>query len=150
MLIDILSCFLRYDGHAGGQLMLHHMGSDLTRDADVFCAKIANMVEIARDSPDFFNQIGAFISCICDAACEHRVRLAGGFISIALSVKAVEGAVLQIDPYAVVAPRAKAVVVRESIKRAGRNMLGRRPSTGDLEARSRQIAPRLRARARRR
>jgi hypothetical protein len=33
----------------------------------------------------------------------------------------------------VVAPRAKAVVVREHIKRMGRNVLGRRPSTGHLE-----------------
>ena len=134
MLIDVLSCFLRYDGHAGGQRMLHAMGGELTLDADGFCAKIAAMVEMARDAPDFFNQIGTFVSTICDAACEHRVRLNGGFISIALSVKAVEGAVLQIDQYAVVAPRAKAVVVRESIRRAGRNVLGRRPSTGDLQA----------------
>jgi len=140
MLIDVLSCFLRYDGHAGGQRMLHAMGGELTLDADGFCAKIAAMVEMARDAPDFFNQIGTFVSTICDAACEHRVRLNGGFISIALSVKAVEGAVLQIDQYAVVAPRAKAVVVRESIRRAGRNVLGRRPSTGDLQARHGEMA----------
>lgn len=36
------------------------------------------------------------------------------------------------DPAAVVAPRAKAVVVREHIKRKGRNLLGRSPLTGRL------------------
>jgi hypothetical protein len=36
----------------------------------------------------------------------------------------------QVDPAAVVAPRAKAVVVREHIKRKGRNLLGRSPRTG--------------------
>ena len=59
--------------------------------------------------------------------------LAGGFVSIALSVKVVEGAVVQIDPLAVVAPRAKAVVVREHVKRQGRNLLKRRESTGNVE-----------------
>jgi hypothetical protein len=37
-----------------------------------------------------------------------------------------------VDPAAVVAPRAKAVVVREHIKRKGRNLLGRSPLTGRL------------------
>ena len=42
-----------------------------------------------------------------------------GFISIALGVKVVEGSVLQVDPLCVVAPRAKAVVVREHMRRKG-------------------------------
>ena len=55
-----------------------------------------------------------------------------GFASIALSSKVVEGTVIAIDDHIPVAPRAKKLLVQQSIKRAGRNMLGRDPETGHL------------------
>lgn len=79
-------------------------------------------------------QVGPCVSLICDAACDHHVKLQPGFVSIALSVKVVEGVVIQVDPCAVVAPRAKGVIVREHMKRAGRNMLGRSLSSGGSPA----------------
>lgn len=88
----------------------------------------------ARDEPSFFDKLGECISLICQAACDHQVKLQSGFISIALSVKVVEGALLQVDPLCVVAPRAKAVVVREHMRRKGAKLLGgvRNDATGDL------------------
>jgi hypothetical protein len=78
------------------------------------------------------HQVSGCISLICNSACDHCVKLKSGFISIALSVKVVEGAVIQVDPMAKVAPLAKVVIVREHVKRKGRNLLGRSLSTGHL------------------
>ncbi|EOD32125.1 ABC1 kinase family protein [Emiliania huxleyi CCMP1516] len=141
MLIDILGPraaaraghFLNYEGYEGGALMIEQTAaqSDVS-DAHGFCTKIGEMVNFARDTPTFFDQ-----------ACDHRVRVHAGFISIALSVKVVEGIVIQVDPAAVVAPRAKAVVIRESLKRKGRALLGRTARPGeDADAEARREAER--------
>mmetsp|Transcript_13740 Transcript_13740/g.44017 ORF Transcript_13740/g.44017 Transcript_13740/m.44017 type:complete len:315 (+) Transcript_13740:1165-2109(+) len=144
MLIDILGHFLNYEGYEGGALMIEQTAaqSDVS-DAHGFCTKIGEMVNFARDTPTFFDQVGTSISMICNAACDHRVRVHAGFISIALSVKVVEGIVIQVDPAAVVAPRAKAVVMRESLKRKGRALLGRTARPGeDADAEARREAER--------
>jgi len=132
-LIDVLSSFIQYDGYEGGRLIAERsMAPSELRDLDGFCAKIQTMVELARDSPTFFDQIGDCISIICEAACEHRVKMHGSFVSIALSIKVVEGSVIQVDPEAIVAPRAKPIVVREHMRRKGRALLGRSLETGEL------------------
>lgn len=127
-LIDVLSAFIRYDGYEGGRLMAARSEADAAEEGGTspgvhdlhgFCVKIQKMVEMARDEPSFFDKLGECIGIICQAACDHRIRLQSGFISIALSVKVVEGALLQVDPLCVVAPRAKAVVVREQLRRRG-------------------------------
>lgn len=105
---------------------------DSLHDVEGFCEKIQQMVLWQRDTPTFFDQIGPCIEIICNAACDHHVKLRSGFAAIALSVKVVEGAVVQADPLAVVAPRAKAVIVREHAKRMGRAILNRSLSTGEL------------------
>ena len=137
-LIDVLSAFIRYDGYEGGRLMAARSDADAAeaevsskggaggaggvRDLHGFCVTIQKMVEMARDEPSFFDKLGECIGIICQAACDHHVRLQSGFISIALSVKVVEGALLQVDPLCVVAPRAKAVVVREQLRRKRRKL----------------------------
>ena len=138
-LIDVLTAFIQYDGYTGGKLMaaksaLSGDGAQL-RDLHGFCIKIQKMVEMARDEPSFFDKVGECISIICKAACDHRIKMQAGFISIALSVKVVEGSVLQVDPLCVVAPRAKAVVVREHMRRKGsRAILGNRSlETGHIK-----------------
>ena len=129
----MLSSFIQYDGYEGGRLIAERsMAPSELRDLDGFCAKIQTMVELARDSPTFFDQIGDCISIICEAACEHRVKMHGSFVSIALSIKVVEGSVIQVDPEAIVAPRAKPIVVREHMRRKGRALLGRSLETGEL------------------
>jgi len=136
-LIDVLTAFIQYDGYLGGQLMADRSsvaGAGAVRDLDGFCVKMQGMVEMARDEPSFFEKVGECIGVICQAACDHRVKMQAGFISIALSVKVVEGSVLQVDPLCVVAPRAKAVVVREHMRRKGAHALfgNRSPETGHL------------------
>jgi aarF domain-containing kinase len=134
-LFNVLLSFIQYDGARAARMMAERSPapSEL-RDLDGFCAKIQTMVELARDSPTFFDQIGDFISIICEAACEHRVKMDCTFASIALAIKVVEGTVIQVDPTADVAPRAKKVVVREHLRRKGRVLLGvgRSQETGDL------------------
>jgi len=64
--------------YAGGQMMIEQTAAESdVSDADGFCRKIALMVEMARDTPTFFDQIGACISLICNAACDHRVKVRG-------------------------------------------------------------------------
>ncbi len=97
MLIDILGHFMNYEGYEGGRLMIAQTAAESdVSDADGFCRKIHEMVELARDTPTFFDQISACISIICNAACDHRIKVHKGFISIALSVKVVEGVVIQV------------------------------------------------------
>lgn len=132
-LIDVLTAFIQYDGFEGGRLMASHScDKDTLVDLDGFCAKIQTMVELVRISPTLFDQIGHCVSIICEAACDHRVKMRGGFISIALSIKVVEGSIIQVDPRAIVAPRAKPVVVREHFRRKGKAMLNRSLETGEL------------------
>ena len=59
---------------------------------------MAGMVEMARDEPSFFEKVSECIAIICQAACDHHVKMQSGFISIALSVKVVEGSVIQALP----------------------------------------------------
>ena len=117
------------------ELLVDHLRELQLRDLHGFCIKIQKMVEMARDEPSFFDKVGECISIICKAACDHRIKMQAGFISIALSVKVVEGSVLQVDPLCVVAPRAKAVVVREHMRRKGsRAILGNRSlETGHIK-----------------
>ena len=115
---------------AGGKLMAQQSalcdGGVAPHDLDGFCKKIEAMVLMARDEPSFFDKVGECITTICQAACDHRVKMQAGFVSIALSVKVVEGSVLQVDPLSVVAPRAKAVILREHLRRkSGVGMLAR-------------------------
>lgn len=56
----------------------------------------------------------------------------GGFVSIALTIKVVEGSIIQVDPTVKVAPRAKPVVVREHLRRKGNAMLNRSVGTREL------------------
>ena len=132
-LVDVLSSFIQYDGASAARLIAEHsLEPDGLRDLDGFAAKIQTMVELARDAPTFFDQLGDCISIICEAACEHHVKMRGSFVSIALAVKVVEGSVIQVDPGAQVATRAKPVVVREHLRRKGRALLGRSLETGEL------------------
>merc|ERR1719263_1062334 len=75
------------------------------------------MVIMARDHPSFFEKVGECYSIICNAACNHRVKIRSGFMSIALSVKAVEGATMSLAPNIELARRAKTVVLREHVRR---------------------------------
>ena len=117
-ILRILGSFIRYDGYEGGRLMAaqEQPHADV-RDLDGFCKKMQKMVWMARDCPTFFDKVGEFVATICAAACEHRVKLAQGFLSVALSVKVVEGVVIQIDPHAAVAPRAKEIVIQQQLRR---------------------------------
>lgn len=131
-LIDVLSAFIRYDGYEAGRLMASHSSeADQLVDVDGFCAKIQTLVQLIRISPTLIDQIGHCLSIICEAACEHRVKMQGGFMSIALTMKVVEGSIIQVDPHTKVAPRAKPVVLRESARRKGRALLNRTLGAGE-------------------
>jgi hypothetical protein len=108
------------------------------------------MVTMARDSPTFFDKVGECVGIICDAACTHRVKMQQGFVSIAIAVKAVEGAAMHLDPLAVVAPRAKDAIVRAHAKRAGRNLLRGRSTEAIEAATARELELEAQERERRR
>ena len=117
----------------GGASSTSAAADDLVADLDGFCAKIQTVVELIRISPTLIDQIGACLSIICEAACEHKVRMQGGFMTIALTMKVVEGSIIQVDPHTKVAPRAKPVVVRESARRKAKALLHRTLGTAEPE-----------------
>ena len=131
LLIDILTCFLKYDGVSAAKLMVEAADEQEYTDVEAFGREIHSMVEMARDEPTFFDKIGECVTRICKAACLYRVKMQAGFASIAL----VEGRRGHGDrdrrPHPGGAAREK-LLVQQSIKRAGRNMLGRDPETGHL------------------
>ena len=89
------------------------------------------------------NAVGECVAIICNGARDHRVKLKSGFVSIAISVKTVEGAAIAIDPMAVVAPRAKPAIVAAHAKRMGRAVLGRgSASPADAHEKAAQAARR--------
>mmetsp|Transcript_10936 Transcript_10936/g.12521 ORF Transcript_10936/g.12521 Transcript_10936/m.12521 type:complete len:153 (-) Transcript_10936:37-495(-) len=68
-------------------------------DEDGFVAKI-NSIAIRSQSKeeDLMENLGAYISEICNAAAQHRVLMNESFVSAMLAIKVQEGIVLALDP----------------------------------------------------
>ena len=135
LLIDILTCFLKYDGVSAAKLMVEAADEQGCTDVEAFGREIHAMVEMARDEPTFFDKIGECVTRICKAACLYQVKMQAGFASIALSSKVVE-AVIAIDDYIPVAPRKAAR--QQSIKRRPQHA---RPRPRDRPPHQRQARP---------
>ena len=114
LLISVLANFMKHDGVAAAKLLMASSensdgdGSEACLDPEGFEQKIHAMVLMARDHPSFFEKVGECYSIICNAACDHRVKIRSGFMSIALSVKAVEGTAMSLAPNIELARLAKA------------------------------------------
>jgi len=114
LIVGVLTSFIRHDGELAGRMLLRHSDAKakafsktlqrkntrlLGIDEDGFVAKI-NSIAIRSQSKeeDLMENLGAYISEICNAAAQHRVLMNESFVSAMLAIKVQEGIVLALDP----------------------------------------------------
>mmetsp|Transcript_14551 Transcript_14551/g.28976 ORF Transcript_14551/g.28976 Transcript_14551/m.28976 type:complete len:485 (+) Transcript_14551:465-1919(+) len=103
LLLDTLGGFITGDGMAAGRAMIRDSMNreDIAPvEEEGFCLVLHSMCEQAKADHSFFDSIGNYVTRICDAAARHRVMMNQGFVSIALTVRVMEGVALALDPEA--------------------------------------------------
>ena len=123
IMVDLIGQFLQYDGRKAAEVLLR--SAPYAHDPEGFKAQIEQMVHTATTENNFFERVGDYYAQICSAACEHRVQLQAGFMSIAISVKAVEGAALAVYPKVNLGQRARGIILREHTRRKLRALISR-------------------------
>jgi predicted unusual protein kinase regulating ubiquinone biosynthesis (AarF/ABC1/UbiB family) len=82
-------------------------------DLEKFRGYFEHIVWQARSDASFFDQIGNYVAGICDVASKHKVMLNPGFVSIALSIRVMEGVALALHENALIWKIAQAIILRE-------------------------------------
>jgi predicted unusual protein kinase regulating ubiquinone biosynthesis (AarF/ABC1/UbiB family) len=106
IIVDVLAAFIRKDGRRAGRLMIDDSNSKLRASNVIDCAKneeeyidkIEALTIRACTQGYLMEQLGSYISYICNAASLHHVMMNPAFISAALAVKVQEGIALAMDP----------------------------------------------------
>ena len=119
LIVDVLTSFIRKNGRRAGELLVADTNARNTNDQakaeELYIDKIAALTATAHDSDFFMQQLGTYISYICEAAATHHVMMNQAFVSAALAVKIQEGIALALDPnvsiYRVANPRIKAILI---------------------------------------
>lgn len=102
----ILTAFIRRQGRKAGRLMIDN-SNKLLADADSeyhaideekFIDKIEMMNREATRQDRVMENLGVYISQICNAASTHHVMINQAFVSAALAVKVQEGIAIALDP----------------------------------------------------
>lgn len=124
LLVDVLTSFLRKQGRQAGRLMIDSSNrlmkdsNDHAVDEERFIDKIEEINIKASTKGYLMENLGSYITFICNAAAKHHVMLNQAFISSALAVKIQEGIALALDPsvkvYKVATP-----ILYESERRRG-------------------------------
>lgn len=122
---DVLSAFIRKNGRKAGRFMIDNSNARLESvgdhavDEEKFIDKI-EMITIAASGKDYFMEnLGTYITYICNCASTHHVMLNQAFISSALAVKVQEGIGLALDP-AVQIAKVAIPIIMEGERRHGR------------------------------
>ncbi|CAB9514328.1 ABC1 family protein C21C3.03, mitochondrial [Seminavis robusta] len=123
-LVDILAALIRRQGRMAGRLMIDSSNRLLRESADhaideeLFIDKIAAMNKKATSKDYLMENLGTYITTICQAAADHHVLINQAFISSCLAVKIQEGIAIALDPsiqiYKVATP-----IIFESERRRG-------------------------------
>jgi aarF domain-containing kinase len=101
LLTGVLKSFVGCDGEEGAQLLLDDSISDgnvyTQEQVDGFRKVLGDMARKARDDVSFFDEIGNYVTQICEASSDYAVKMNQGFVSIALAVRVMEGVALQLN-----------------------------------------------------
>jgi len=124
LIIDVLAAFIRKQGRIAGRLMIDDSNSklraaetgDSARDEERYIDKIEMLTIKASTKGYLMEQLGSYISYICDAASQHHVMMNPSFISAALAVKVQEGIALAMDPSCKI-PKIAIPIIIESERR---------------------------------
>lgn len=117
-IIDILAAFIRKQGREAGVGMIADSNKRTVgvKDEEAFLDKIEYLTEQARKDGYLMENLGRYISYICEAAATHCVLLNPSFVSAALAVKVEEGIALAMDP-SVKIPDIAIPIIAESERR---------------------------------
>jgi len=98
LLVDVLTSFIRKDGRRAGELLIDDTNarnsSDQAQAEELYIEKMAALTARAHGKDFFMEQLGTYISYICEAAATHHVMMNQAFVSAALAVKIQEGIAL--------------------------------------------------------
>lgn len=117
VIVKILSAFIRKDGRLAAQHMVTSTGSDSVCNVKEFEEKMEALTEKAKSKDYLMENLGSYITYICQAASDHHIRMNPSFISAALAVKIQEGIALALDP-SIDLPKIAIPIIVESERRA--------------------------------
>jgi len=115
-----LTHIIRSEGRAGADVLIADSrdatGFNPAEDKkEDFRGFFEGIVAIAHEQ-NFFDQIGNYVVGICDAASKNKVMLNSGFISIALSIRVMEGVALALNEDAVIWKIANKIILKAVAK----------------------------------
>jgi len=117
-IIDILGSFIRRDGRRAGQLLIDRDRNHEILDADGFVSKMEELTQQAASKDRYLMQnLGVYISYICNAAAEHHIRMIPAFVSSALAVKLQEAIALSLDPSVAIIKVATPIIIECEARR---------------------------------
>eukprot|EP00934_Nitzschia_sp_Nitz4_P009049 Nitzschia sp. Nitz4//scaffold166_size90379//63090//65121//NITZ4_005065-RA/size90379-augustus-gene-0.4-mRNA-1//1//CDS//3329538220//9039//frame0 len=104
LISNVLASFIRHQGRKAGRFMIDDSNNrllavgDHSLDEELFLDKIEDIAMKASGKEYLMENLGTYITQICNAAAVHHVMLNQAFISAALAVKVQEGMALALDP----------------------------------------------------
>jgi len=104
LISDVLAAFIRLQGRKAGQRMIEDSNARAKDeegrvvDEERFLDKIEKLTIEASGKEYLMENLGTYITIICNAAAKHHIMLNQAFISAALAVKVQEGIALALDP----------------------------------------------------
>jgi aarF domain-containing kinase len=103
LIVSVLTSFIHHKGRQAARYMMDNsnvrlQGKDAAVDEEGFIEKIDAMAQKAAGKDYLMENLGTYISQICNAAAEHHVLMNQAFVSAALAIKVQEGIVLSLDP----------------------------------------------------
>ena len=104
LISDILAAFIRCEGRKAAWLMMEDSNMRLKElndgavDVQRYIDKIESLTIKASGSDYLMENLGSYITTICNAAAHHHIMMNQSFISAALAVKVQEGIALALDP----------------------------------------------------
>lgn len=125
LIVDILAAFIRKQGRRAGRLMIDDSNVRLSecdptlhsKDEDEYIDKIEHLTIQASQKGYLMENLGSYITYICEAAATHHVLLNPSFISAALAVKVEEGIALAMDPSVKIPNIAIPIIVESESRR---------------------------------
>lgn len=125
IIVDILASFIRKQGRKAGRLMIDDSNRRLKEaemveealEEERFIDKIEHLTIKASGGDYLMENLGTYISYICNAAATHHVMMNPCFVSAALAVKVQEGIALALDPSIEIWKVATPIIIESERKR---------------------------------
>ena len=121
LIVDVLTSFIRKDGRRAGELLIADTNarnsSDQAQSEQLYIEKMEALTAKAHGKDFFMEQLGTYITYICDAAATHHVMMNQAFVSAALAIKIQEGLALSLDPDVSIVRVANPIILQCELKR---------------------------------